>query len=298
VEWGAAVIRLTYHDARRKGVFELLGDLFSDADSSQQLLEVLGVPASNLPPFGADRPAAYWEEVGRQISRGRFAFQLRDLLSAAAVRYPQHARLKALTRWQSEPAEVRILMLPGSPSAAAQTRLDLELRQLRAVGTVARCPMTLMARPVTRIADVVTELTETQPTIVHFSGADPDGRLLLDTDDQRRSPITVDQLSTLFSEAAELDCILLGSCFNEEYVEPLLRHAHAVVGSSGPLSDDAAVAFTRGFYTALVAGRNLETAYRYGLEEMELAAYPTDQMRLVRRQAHPTGGGQQHMTHT
>ncbi|GAA0252378.1 hypothetical protein GCM10010492_61130 [Saccharothrix mutabilis subsp. mutabilis] len=270
--------RVTFQQLRRDGAFPLLGTLFGDRSSVLALLEDAGVPAAGVPPPDSLPPERFWREVCRRIDHGGFPLDLETLLLAAAEWYPGNAELRRLLAG-SGPG--RALCLLASPTNAARVRLEVEHRTILEASAQLR-NLSVVVNPATRVRDIVPALLAAQPDLVHFAGhGTPDGSLLFEDDAGHAAPVAVDDLARTFAVLDELRCVLLNSCYTAAYAHALRSRAEAVVGSTIPLGDACATAFTRGFYTALGHGGTLRRAYDAGLAEMGLGGCPVSGMRYL-----------------
>jgi hypothetical protein len=267
----------SYVELLRLGAFQLLGEVYSDAPSSTELLTSLGATMARLPPFGQLSPALYWAEVGRRIGLGAFTFGLGDLFAAAAKANPTNDRLAALGGRGVRP--LRVLLLQSSPTDTSRLRLELEHREIRTVALATPDRLDVLVSPATRATDIVPELLRHQPDIVHFTGhGTPKGQLLFERQDGSQHPIDVHTLADVLAVVAPLQGVVLGSCYSGGYAKALEPFAGAVMGSQEALSDTCATAFSRGFYGALAHGKSVPDAYGFGRAELRLAGCPLTQM--------------------
>lgn len=109
--------------------------------------------------------------------------------------------------------------------------------------------------------------------IVYLSGhGDPDGPLLED-DDGYGFVLTLERLRDLLSQAPAVKCVVLNVCYAAgSLTEPL---APVTVGMTGVVGDEAAIAFSTGFFDALGAGRQLEACVEHGRVAAGLVAEPS-----------------------
>jgi hypothetical protein len=76
-------------------------------------------------------------------------------------------------------------------------------------------------------------------------------------------------LARLFQISAhQVECILLNACYSEVQANSLIQPINYVIGMSREIPDEAAIAFSLGFYEALGAGRSIDDAYRLGCSAM------------------------------
>ena len=69
-------------------------------------------------------------------------------------------------------------------------------------------------------------------------------------------------------------CVVLNACCWEVQARAISRHINNVVGMKQAIGDDAAIKFAVGFYDALWAGHDFETAYKFGCGGIDLHGLP------------------------
>lgn len=163
---------------------------------------------------------------------------------------------------------VKILFLPSNPAGTARLRLDQEARTVGEVlkKSKYRDRFSLIKESAVRPIDIQQALLEETPQIIHFCGhGEGDEGLIFENDWGGEQLVTTQALADLFSICRDhVDCVLLNACFSEFQAEGISAHVPCVVGMSRAIGDRAAIEFSRGFYTALGAGRSYEDAFRIG----------------------------------
>lgn len=284
---------VTFQQMLRLSAFDTLGDLYPDDVSSYSLLVRLGASRARLPVRGTRRQKDYWMAICDEIAKGAFVFTLGDLVAEAACDFPHNpdlARLLGAMDSQSDGLaevedELRVLCLMASPVGAARLRLDLEQRTIDEVAE--RWPrIVVTSRQATRTSDIVPALLTVKPRVVHFSGhGAPDGRLIFENDQGLAKPVAPEALAEVFAAVDELLCVVLNSCYTGAQAEAFLGAATSVAGSTAPLADRCAIAFSRGFYQGLGAGRSVRGAYDLGKAEMSLDTCDTSALRYLDRES-------------
>jgi hypothetical protein len=179
-----------------------------------------------------------------------------------------------------------VLCLLASPTDEARLRLEVEHRELLHVVARATQPFGLVVHPATRTADIIPVLLNAEPTIVHFAGhGATGGALLFESAGGTAAPVSIGALASVFKSLGGLDAVVLNSCYSGRYAEPLLESADAVLGCGAAIKDTCAIAFSRAFYTALGAGRSVGDAYGLARDQLGIDGCPTDELRLVTRDA-------------
>ncbi|HYR09966.1 MAG TPA: CHAT domain-containing protein [Longimicrobium sp.] len=140
----------------------------------------------------------------------------------------------------------------------------------------------LAARP----DDLVQALSETQPQVVHFSGHGGSRGLML-VDPQGLRPHYVDEvaLSQLFQAfRGDIRLVVLNACFSLPQAEAIAKVVGCTIGTSGAISDEAAITFGASFYRAVGFGHSIQAAFDQARAALALSHFAErDCPRLVVR---------------
>jgi CHAT domain len=179
----------------------------------------------------------------------------------------------------------RILFLAANPTNASWLRLDVELRTIQEKLQLAslREHFVLNSRLALRPEDLSQALLDIRPNIVQFSGHGTSaGAICLEDNLGNTKPVSPNTLASLFKLVSEdVECVMLNACYSEDQASAIVNHINFVVGMSQAISDDAAIAFSIGFYQALGSGRSVEEAYRFGCVQIELQGIPESLTPLI-----------------
>lgn len=191
------------------------------------------------------------------------------------------------------PQKIKILVLTANPTdtSIAPLGLDREVRQIEAAlqRSRNRDRFQLITRAAVRPTDLRRELLDHCPQIVHFSGYGAGDRgLILETDAGTMQPVSTESLARLFNlfNTGEIECVVLNACYSEGQAEAIHQSIDCVIGMHQPLSDQAAIQFSEGFYDALGAGSDYDEAYRIGCSAIDLAGssdYLTPKLKIRKR---------------
>jgi hypothetical protein len=180
-----------------------------------------------------------------------------------------------------------ILFLSADPSDASRMRLGQELRDLetRLRLASARDALELHHRASVRPGDLTQALFDTRPAIVHFSGHGvPSGALCLENDRGQIHPVSPEALEALFALfEGQVHCVVLNACYSHTQAMAIARHIDHVVGMTQAITDQAAIAFSSGFYKALAAGRSIPDCFEFGRTELRLFNLPEFQIPVLLR---------------
>lgn len=194
-----------------------------------------------------------------------------------------------------------ILVLAANPKGTTPLRLGEEVRSLQRglERSQYRDRFVLQERWAVTAMDMRRALLDCQPQIVHFSGhgvgiedggkelpsnrklsvvsnssTEPEGLMVEDETGQPKlvSAEAIASLFALFSD--QIECVVLNACYSETQAKAIAQHIPYVVGMRRAIGDRAAIEFAIGFYDALLAGRDVEFAYKLGCSAIQMAGIP------------------------
>lgn len=172
---------------------------------------------------------------------------------------------------------IRILYLSSSPRDLQPLRVDAESRTIAETMRLGegRDGFKLYQYGAVRTRDISQRLLEVRPHIVHFSGhSAADGTFQVENEVGRAMPVPVDGLAALFGEVTDtVRCVIVNACDSTPLAKALAEHIDYVIGMKESISDPAAIAFSLGFYQALVAGRPVEKAFNFATRHIQLQPY-------------------------
>ncbi|NJN91653.1 MAG: CHAT domain-containing protein, partial [Leptolyngbyaceae cyanobacterium SL_5_14] len=153
-------------------------------------------------------------------------------------------------------------------------RLDQEVREI-SIGlqrAKKRELFDLVQRWAVRSRDLRQALLEVEPQIVHFSGyGSSTGGLFLENEMGEYQLVKPEALARLFELCSSyVECVVLNACYSDIQADSIVQHIDYVIGMNQAIGDKAAIEFAVGFYDALGAGRNIDDAYRFGRNAIEL----------------------------
>jgi hypothetical protein len=168
-----------------------------------------------------------------------------------------------------------ILFLAANPSDTDPLALDREARsihkELEQSGH--RDRFQLETRWAAEPLDLLRELRRLKPTVVHYSGHGGQHGLFFQGPEGRARVVSTEALETTFGAAgASVRVVVLNACYSDVHAAALLAHVDCVVGTGGPIGDDAARSFAAGFYGGLGERESVAAAYRQGCAAISLEA--------------------------
>lgn len=179
---------------------------------------------------------------------------------------------------QASADTLSILFLAANPAGTDPLRLDRELRIIREAieRSRHRVSLRLSSRPAASVHDLRRALLDDQYDLVHISGhGEQDGLVL---EDERGDGVQIPRaaVARLFARYApphgSLRCVVLNACWSRTIGDEASMEVPFTVAMDGPISDDGALEFSRGFYDALGAGFDFPRAFEEGQACVELAA--------------------------
>ncbi len=206
-----------------------------------------------------------------------------------------------------------ILVLAANPKGTTPLRLGEEVRSLQRglERSQYRDRFVLQERWAVTAMDMRRALLDCQPQIVHFSGhgvgtedvgqeplstrklsvvsnssPEPEGLMFEDETGQPKlvSAEAIASLFGLFSD--QVECVVLNACYSETQAKAITQHIPYVVGMKRAIGDKAAIEFAIGFYDAILAGRDVEFAYRLGCTAIQMAGIPEQLTPVLNRKDH------------
>src|SRR4051812_14433242 len=178
------------------------------------------------------------------------------------------------------PARAVVLVASANPIDTSQLALDEEVRDItaRLRATPGRDVVELRTAWAMRPLDLLTELNEHAPAVVHFSGhGTPDGRLVFLEASGQPKLVSGEALSATLATAAEtVRVVVLNACFSADLARAVTHHIDIAVGMDRPIGDEAARVFASAFYAALGYGWSVQKAFDQGRAALMLEGIPEE----------------------
>jgi LuxR family glucitol operon transcriptional activator len=174
---------------------------------------------------------------------------------------------------------MKILILEANPHK--DLSLDKEIRQLRRVIDDASDRNKFQIKDgaavkANKIQELMLELETQDPKddriIVHFCGHGTGKQgLVFENENGERDLVSTDTLTNFFELFKErIACVVMNACYSEVQAEAIVQHIDYVIGMNQAIRDDAAIAFSIGFYRALGYGRSIEDSFKFGKNAIQL----------------------------
>lgn len=170
---------------------------------------------------------------------------------------------------------VKVLFALSNPHGTDSLRLNTEMRAIEEALRLSQHRDNIQHRmlPAATANDLRRALLE-QPSyqIVHLSGHGNSTGFVLEDDQGQRHVVSSEALAQHFHlYRGTLQCVLLNACYSVTIGQRIPLGIPYVIAMSGPISDRAAIEFSRGFYDAIGAGLDIERAYFEGLSAVRIA---------------------------
>ncbi len=161
----------------------------------------------------------------------------------------------------------KILALVSNPKSTAHLNILDEIGDLKEAMKRAekRDLFTVEWDVVKTQTDLRRHSLDYKPQIIHFCGhGTREGLVLEDEKGQAKIVSNAFVVDLLRNFADRIECVLLNACDSEPLADEIAEHINYAIGMNRPVLDDAAIAFTEGFYDTLGAGESIECAFEVG----------------------------------
>jgi len=175
---------------------------------------------------------------------------------------------------------IKILFFASNPEDVSKLSLDEEIRAITARIRTAeyRDVFDLISRWAIRPADLMQELLENKPTVVHFSGhGSAAGELVLMDDSRGVKKVSSATLAKLFHTLRDnIKVVFLNACYSKIQGQAIAEVIDCVVGMNSSIGDRAAITFAASFYSAISFGRSVKEAFDLGNVSLMLEGIPEE----------------------
>lgn len=126
------------------------------------------------------------------------------------------------------------------------------------------------------VHDLRRALLDKEYKIVHISGHGSGSGLLFEDDSGEANLVPQHALADLFGmhrypQKGKLECVLLNACYSMDQGEQIALGIPYTIAMEGAISDSASIEFSRGFYDAIGANKDIQSAYDEGCIAVGLA---------------------------
>ena len=161
----------------------------------------------------------------------------------------------------------KILILASNPKGSSNLDLLPEIRDLQEVvqRSLNRERFDVEWKVAVRQSDLRRHILDVKPQIIHFCGhGEREGLVLEDEKGKAKTVSNIFVVDLLSKFADRIECVLLNACDSEPLADEIAKHINYAIGMNRAVFDDAAIAFTKGFYDTLGAGDPIKCAFEVG----------------------------------
>lgn len=177
------------------------------------------------------------------------------------------------------PEEVAVLFLASAPEDQTALRLDKEAREIekRVRASEHRDSIYFRARMARQLVDLLDDLNEVRPAILHFSGHGAESGLAFENEAGSTEALDNVMLGRLLDAAGRgVRLILLNSCDSASQAELAVQHVDLAIGMDASIDDADAKVFAGQFYNSLGFGHSVADAFRQARVHVELTGGNAD----------------------
>ena len=171
----------------------------------------------------------------------------------------------------------KILVLASNPKGTEQLKLNPEIRLIQDALQEGnqRENFSLESILEANLDDLQKTIRRKKPQIVHFCGHGTGSQgLVLATSSGQIQLLDTQAIADLFKLFnTQVKCVVLNACNSQFQAAAINQHINYVVKTKQEIRDDAAVAFSKGFYEALFDGETIERAYEFGCNRIQIEIY-------------------------
>jgi CHAT domain len=215
------------------------------------------------------------EQEEQRIEReraSREAEQTRQLVSIEGRTEELEERVLAAER-RAAPPEVAVLFLASSPEDQKPLRLDKETREIekRVRASDHRDSIWFRSRMARQLPDLIEDLNEVKPAVLHFSGHGSDAALAFEDDEGKTRMLDNERLEKLLeSSAGGVRLIIFNSCDSAAQAKLAVAHVDLAVGMETAIDDADAKVFAGQLYSSIGYGLSVGEAFRQAKVQVEL----------------------------
>jgi len=174
---------------------------------------------------------------------------------------------------------IRILAIFANPKGTNFLRLSEEERVLNECIKLSklRDDFKLRTCNATQIHDLRRALLEHEYDIIHFSGHGTGKGLAFEDINGNINVVPQKALADLlFTYSPPLKCAILNACYSIDQADLISLGVPFTISMNGSIADNSAIEFSRGFYDAIGAGKDINFAYEEGCRAISLMGFSGD----------------------
>lgn len=185
---------------------------------------------------------------------------------AIFTKRPKRQSTPAVRAAKASP-RLRIAFLSTNPDGDLRTDMEVRDVQFAMRRTNLRDSVSIRHVPAARLSDLLSELNEFRPTVIHFSGHAGGGTVVFEDETARSGGAVIDySLVATFLEATDAPpkLLVLNGCDTYAGADVFLTSVDVVVAMLDSINDSAAGYFATQFYSAIGNGQSLRSALEQG----------------------------------
>ena len=176
-------------------------------------------------------------------------------------------RAKLSLKHSTTKVELKIVLLATNPHGDLRT--DIEVRDIGIAIRKANLRDAVMLKhiPAARLSDLLSELNELRPDVIHISGHGGSKTLVMEDEDNRVGGVSISyELVREFLDATDSPprVLVLNACDTYQGADVFLSAVEVVVAMSDKIDDAAAGYFATQFYSAICNGQSIDSALKQG----------------------------------
>ncbi len=213
------------------------------------------------------------ERRRRQAEERAAAEQARQVSDLQQETSGLRARLEAVSRGAA-PEEITVLFMAASPEDEAQLRLDKEIREIeqRLRATEHRDSIRFVPKVARQLTDLIQDLNEVRPHIVHFSGHGNEAELAFENAEGRAQPLNNETLGVLLAATSDrIRLAVFNSCQSAAQAAFATDYVSFAIGMETSVEDEKAKTFAAQFYASLGFGKTVTQAFEQAKAQVTLA---------------------------
>jgi len=190
--------------------------------------------------------------------------------------------------------KIKVLFFAANPVLTSRLSIEEEIRAIteKIKTSKPHSSIDLVLALAVRTGDLLQNLNEYKPQIVHFSGhGEPTGELLLIGGDGKPKPVSAVAIHELFRTLKNnIRVVVLNACYSKIQAQEIKKEIDCVIGMKNSISDHAAIIFSAYFYSAIGFGCSIQNAFEQGKTALLLEGIPEDNIPelLVREGVDPS----------
>ncbi len=183
-----------------------------------------------------------------------------NLLSHENEKKPKH--FTPPHKKPSSPAMLKILMLTANPATTTKLNLDKEHSTITQKLQQEQAFFNIILRKAVSDSEFKEFTQQEQPSILHFSGHGQHTGISVQNDDKNGAILIptsgLKSLFKFFKKKFKIEVVLLNACYTLTQAATIAAYVDYVIGTTVGLQDEAAIAFSSGFYYQLAENRSLD----------------------------------------